>query len=426
MMKKNQRYLLIGISIFLITVFMATASFAQKKVKLVYWTHWEQNPIFNAYYAEAGKEFAKKHPQCEGVEVVTIPFSGYEAKYLATFMARTGAPDIFNGMAHEWGGTYQFADRMPADLAKSVEENIPDVCKPVGKYAGVRYGIPIEGGNFQNMYINVEMFEEAGLDPNKPPQTFSELLDYAKKLTKTDGSGKITRSGYGIRYKGHPIGITDKFLPFLHAWGAVMVDPNFKKAVGIVDSNDGVDALTFYGDLVNKHKVSSLEVGNPEVAFSQKLAAIIFRESWFVGWLKTNSPDIRYKVYPLPAMKVAPGAGALFPWTDMVYVNSPNKKLAWDFMRFMWTKEIDLEKNMKQGIMPVWKANLESPYVKSRADYAAVLEMVKRKPAPAYYNPKANEVATAYGDAILDVIYARKNAKAALTEAAMRIERMLK
>jgi ABC-type glycerol-3-phosphate transport system substrate-binding protein len=167
-------------------------------------------------------------------------------------------------------------------------------------------------------------------------------------------------------------------------------------------------------------------VGNPEVAFSQKLAAIIFRESWFVGWLKTNSPDIKYRVYPLPAMKVAPGAGALFPWADMVYANSPNKKLAWEFMKFMWTKEIDLEKNMKQGIMPVWKANLESPYVKARADYQAVLEMVKRKPAPAYYNPKANEVATAYGDAILDVIYARKNAKGALTEAAMRIERMLK
>ena len=30
------------------------------------------------------------------------------------------------------------------------------------------------------------------------------------------------------------------------------------------------------------------------------------------------------------------------------------------------------------------------------------------------------------GDAILDVIYARKDAKTALTEAAMRIERMLK
>jgi ABC-type glycerol-3-phosphate transport system substrate-binding protein len=66
-MKTRHRYLFIGISIVLVALFTASASFAQKKVKLVYWTHWEQNPIFNAYYAEAGKEFAKKNPQCEGV-----------------------------------------------------------------------------------------------------------------------------------------------------------------------------------------------------------------------------------------------------------------------------------------------------------------------------------------------------------------------
>ena len=422
----KKRLMRVGWVLLLAVALAASPALAQKKVKLVYWTHWEQNPIFNAYYAEAGKEFAKKNPQCEGVEVVQVPFSGYEAKYLAAFMARTGAPDFFNGMAHEWAGAFLFADKMPSDLAKNVDENVPDVVKPIGKYAGARYGVPIEGGNFQNMYINVDMFEEAGLDPNKPPRTFTELLEYAKKLTKTDGSGKITRSGYGIRYKGHPIGITDKFLPFLHAWGGVMVDPAFKKAAGTVNSEAGVEALAFYGDLVNKHKVSSLEVGNPEVAFSQKLAAIIFRESWMVGWMKTNAPDVKFKVYPLPSQKVAPGAGALFPWCDMVYRQSPNKKLAWEFMKFLWTREHDLEKNSRQGIMPVWTANLESPYVKGRPDYLTVQEMVKRKPAPSYYHPKANEVATAYGDAILDVIFAKKDAPKALGEASVRIERLLK
>ncbi|HWU37897.1 MAG TPA: hypothetical protein VN203_09585, partial [Candidatus Acidoferrum sp.] len=32
---------------------------AQQK-KLVYWTHWEQNPDFNKWYETKGKEFAKK------------------------------------------------------------------------------------------------------------------------------------------------------------------------------------------------------------------------------------------------------------------------------------------------------------------------------------------------------------------------------
>jgi len=52
--------------------------------------------------------------------------------------------------------------------------------------------------------------------------------------------------------------------------------------------------------------------------------------------------------------------------------------------------------------------------------------MLKRKPGPAYDHPKCNEIATAYGDSVLDVLYARKNAETALMEASMRIERMLK
>src|SRR6202171_4244811 len=68
-------------------------SFAQQK-KLVLWTHWDQNPEFNKWYAEKGKEFAKKTGY--EVEVVTIPYQGYEAKYLAAFMAKNSAPDMLD------------------------------------------------------------------------------------------------------------------------------------------------------------------------------------------------------------------------------------------------------------------------------------------------------------------------------------------
>ena len=62
------------------------ASVAQQK-KLVMWTHWEQNPDFNKWYEAKGKEFARKSGY--EVEVVTIPYQGYEAKYLAASWPRT-------------------------------------------------------------------------------------------------------------------------------------------------------------------------------------------------------------------------------------------------------------------------------------------------------------------------------------------------
>jgi len=47
------------------------------------------------------------------------------------------------------------------------------------------------------LYYNKDAFKEVGLDPNKPPVTFTEVADAAKKLTKKDASGATTRFGFG-------------------------------------------------------------------------------------------------------------------------------------------------------------------------------------------------------------------------------------
>ncbi|HWU36102.1 MAG TPA: extracellular solute-binding protein, partial [Candidatus Acidoferrum sp.] len=325
-----------------ISLALPGSGLAQQK-KLVYWTMWDQNPEFNKWYEPRGKDFAKKTGY--EVEVVTIPYQGYEAKYLAAFMGKSGAPDMFLGMTHHWCGQYDFCDKMPDDLAKIWDENIPKYMIPVGLWKGARYGIPVEHGNFQQMYINVDLFKKAGLNPDRPPKSFDEWRTAMKKLTLLDAKGEPTQVGFAIRHKGHPVGITDKFLPFAHAWGARMLSPNLDKATGYANSPEMVAALTFFGDLVTKDKVASLALGNPEDAFGQKRAAVIFRESWFFGWVKKNAPDVNFKVYALPCAKTCPGAGALFPWTNLVYRNSPNKQVAWDFMRFISNAKDDLEQH---------------------------------------------------------------------------------
>ena len=98
-MKRRGWWKLVVLAAAMIAATIPEVSFAQQK-KLVLWTHWDQNPEFNKWYAEKGKEFAKKSGY--EVEVVTIPYQGYEAKYLAAFMAKNSAPDIFMGMTHQW------------------------------------------------------------------------------------------------------------------------------------------------------------------------------------------------------------------------------------------------------------------------------------------------------------------------------------
>jgi len=402
---------------------LASESYAQQK-KLVYWTHWEQNPDFNKWYETKGKEFAKKTGY--EVEVVTIPYQGYEAKYLAAFMGKSGAPDFFNGMTHQWCGQYDFCDKMPGDLAKLWNENLPKYMIPIGEWKGARYGMPIEHGNFQMMYMNVDMFKKAGLNPDRPPKTMDEWLAAMKKLTILDAKGEPTQVGFAIRHKGHPVGITDKFLPFAHAFGARMLSPNLDKATGYANSPEMVAALQFFGDLVLKDKVASLALGNPEDAFGQKRAAVIFRESWFFGWVKKNAPDVNFKVAALPCGKACPGAGALFPWTNLVYKNSPNKQVMWEFMRFISNVKDDLEQHQAQGILPVWTANLESAYVKSRPDYQSTRDMLAQPVPPTYFHPKSNELATAFGEAVVGFLYGKGQPKPLLNEAAAKMDQILK
>ncbi|HOM54217.1 MAG TPA: extracellular solute-binding protein, partial [Thermotogota bacterium] len=59
---------------------------------------------------------------------------------------------------------------------------------------GKLYCMPFNSSN-PVMFYNKTLFEKAGLDPNKPPRTFSELYEYAKKLTVKDAAGNIIQSG---------------------------------------------------------------------------------------------------------------------------------------------------------------------------------------------------------------------------------------
>ncbi len=67
--------------------------------------------------------------------------------------------------------------------------------KPNAVIDGKVYGIPYQN-SAPLMYYSVDAFKDAGLDPEKPPETWADWVDAAKKLTKADGSR------WGINFPG--------------------------------------------------------------------------------------------------------------------------------------------------------------------------------------------------------------------------------
>jgi sn-glycerol 3-phosphate transport system substrate-binding protein len=64
------------------------------------------------------------------------------------------------------------------------------------KYQDQLQSMPFNASSAILLY-NKDAFKAAGLDPDKPPLTFTEVTDAAKKLTKKDANGQTTQYGFG-------------------------------------------------------------------------------------------------------------------------------------------------------------------------------------------------------------------------------------
>lgn len=83
------------------------------------------------------------------------------------------------------------------DLANDLEPAVRSYYTVNGKL----YSMPFNS-SAPVMYYDKNAFREVGLDPDKPPTTYDELIAAAKKLVKKDASGKIIRSGVDFTLYG--------------------------------------------------------------------------------------------------------------------------------------------------------------------------------------------------------------------------------
>lgn len=117
-----------------------------------------------------------------------------------------------------------------------------------GVYNGKVYGVPLIAGP-KPLALRKSMFVAAGLDPTKPPTTLAEIEADAKKLTKTDSSGKVTQAGFDF-WAGTG-GYRQDFVALLGALG----QPLYKDGKPAFNGSEGKQALQWISDMINKDKV---------------------------------------------------------------------------------------------------------------------------------------------------------------------------
>jgi len=158
------------------------------------------------------------------------------------------------------------------------------------------YGLPIDGET-TGLFYRTDRFQEAGLDPNKPPTTWEEFQADAEKLT--DAANK--KYGYAIFATDYESSYY--FLPWLWQAGGLVLNPDDPNDV-IVDNEAGKKAADFY---VNLKKYSPADLLNSNsydgrTAFANGDVAMYMAGAWFAGTLLSEFPDAtgKWAAAPLP------------------------------------------------------------------------------------------------------------------------------
>ncbi|HUV09043.1 MAG TPA: extracellular solute-binding protein [Spirochaetia bacterium] len=293
---------------------------------------WHGYPEYDVVFKDmAAKDYMVANPGVK-VEISSFPLREYERKLAVALPAGTG-PDIF---FFDLSYTVKFIE---AGLVDQPPQRVVDFVKKSFKPAfiqGVTYKDKIWAmaytGAIKAAFYNTDMYKAAGLD--RAPRNWDEVRDYAKKTTKYDAAGNVVRSGVSLRLSGGGSGIAEKFWMWMLPTGSTLAEQGkeFGKYHAGYDNEGGRETLKLYIDLLYKLKADSFNIKHDSEALALEQTAYFQRESWVIGYMKENAPDVKYDTAPLPVIKRKAGMKSN---TNMnVSASSKVKDLAWDFALF--------------------------------------------------------------------------------------------
>ena len=137
------------------------------------------------------QEWNKSHPQIQVEPVFAGNYTEAYAKTLAAIQTGT-PPDVAIMLSQNLNDIIRqnivipLDELIPADAAQVNMDDFFPAFMLNSTSGGKVWSIPFQRST-PVMYYNKEAFKEVGLDPNKPPQTWAEMVAAAKKLTKTGG-----------------------------------------------------------------------------------------------------------------------------------------------------------------------------------------------------------------------------------------------
>lgn len=273
----------------------ALAANAAAAVEIEYWQY-----VFETRVKAMDQLIQKFQAANPGITIkhTTFPYAEYQTKVASAVTAGQG-PDVVQ-LFYGWVDGFvagKLIQPLPKDAFPhdKIEADFFPIVKAMQR-GGEYYGLPTAVRSLA-LFYNKKIFEAAGLDPNKPPQTLEAFVAAAEKTVKRDSAGNIISEGFTLDMAGQD-----------HQWwrevlirqnGGVPYTDNDRKVA--YDSDAGLKALTFYTDLQTKHKVGLTGfMDEGQAAFKGGLAAMTIDGTFRLGAF-ASIKSFEWGVTELPA-----------------------------------------------------------------------------------------------------------------------------
>ncbi len=346
------------------------ASSSENEVtKIVYWQYYYETK--KNLMDELIKEFEKQNPDIKVVQQ-TFPYENYNTKVASSVPSGKG-PNVIN-LYYGWLPNYiksGYLQPLPKDMFnyKEIEDEFLQLVN-AAKFDDKYYALPTAVRSLA-LFWNKDLFKEAGLDPENPPKTIEELVEYAKKLTKTDAGGNYLQTGVTLELRAQ-----------VHHWLREVLIRQFGGAPYSEDGTKvtynnkaGYDALKFLTDLQLVEKVGMPNfMTNDVTAFKSGAMGMTIDGSFRLGTLD-KIPELNYGVTEIPVLNGEKFNFASF-WANGITKFTEGKELEASvrFLKYLTSEEV-MGKWLKAiGELPAKKSLVSNPEYENHPKYGPFIK----------------------------------------------------
>jgi multiple sugar transport system substrate-binding protein len=416
------------LSLILVFLMVGVATAQKQDVTLTIYARaytWNQDAPWE--YAKA--ELQKRHPEINFTFIEEgFGWDDLRNKFLVT-AGTDSAPDVVM-VDTIWLGEYVdnglIRDITEQALAWSEWDDIVDSFKESSKWNGRIYGIWLNT-DVRVLAYNKKLFRAAGLDPDKPPTTWDELMEMAKAISDPPAV-------YGYAFPAMKEEDTaHRFYAFLHSAGGKILSDDMSEA--LFNSEAGVEALQFMVDLVNE-EAASLNLGGTysdidRGLFLDRYAMSIMTKP--IGLARDVIPGLTDEQYledfgvtAIPRHPDGEFATQSGGYLLAVPTRSKHPELAWELITLATGAKAQFDYTVARGYVPTRYSLMEraEDYVSEDPHFDVILKQLPY----AYFRPSLpeyTEISNAIQDAIQLALLGRMTPKAALDQAAERVNAIL-